>query len=182
MLRELHSEEACDRLTFRCLAKLHATRHIRATRNEPVFRVVWLRAIGRRFRMKPQAFKTKVGPLRNGPFASGLYAGRGCMDEPLDVSWSRFREGTSHGTISTGHAARRSTRSPTDPSRNRRQPRRRLDPRTTKSAFLELACNTIVLAGSPCCSTIRTRTPWRSARCRNLVSSSRRSLCCHENR
>ena len=31
----------------------------------------------------------------------------------------------------TGHAARRSTRSETDPSLSRRQPRRRFEPRTT---------------------------------------------------
>jgi hypothetical protein len=31
---------------LRCPARLHATRHIRASRNEPLFRVVLLRGIG----------------------------------------------------------------------------------------------------------------------------------------
>ena len=103
------------------------------------------------------------------------------VDDAPEVVRSRLLDARSRGTISSGHAAPRSTRSPTDPSRKRCHPRRRLDPRTTRSAFFALACSTIVRAGSPCCSTVRTGTPSRSARSRRLARSLRRSLCCHEN-
>jgi hypothetical protein len=52
-------EQACDRLTFRCLAKLHATRHIRATRNEPLFRVVLLRGIGLEIQNETAGFQNE---------------------------------------------------------------------------------------------------------------------------
>jgi hypothetical protein len=53
-------EQACDRLTFRCLARLHATRHIRATLNEPLFRVVLLQGIGLEIQNETAGFQNEM--------------------------------------------------------------------------------------------------------------------------
>ena len=89
-------EQACDRLRFRCTAKLHATRHIRATRNEQLFRVVLLQGTAVRFRMKLRAFKTKGGPFEQwaprSELTSGLLHGvaeRADSDPSLILSYSR---------------------------------------------------------------------------------------------
>ena len=61
------------------------------------------------------------------------------LEEVLACFFARIPAWASQGTMRTGHAARRRTRSETDPSLNRRHPRRRLDPRTTRSTLLEFA-------------------------------------------
>ena len=81
------------------------------------------------------------------------------------------------GEMSTVHAARRTTRSDTEPSLNRRHLRRRLEPRTTISTFLEFAWSTI-RAGSPCCSfdfgtpiTSSSRRPFRRAHSATVIDA-----------
>ena len=89
---------------------------------------------------------------------------------------------SSPDTTRVGRFVRRSTRSATDGRRNRAQPVRRSVPMTIRSTGRASACSTMISAGSPCCSAIRTFTPAASARSRRSVERWSRSAARNENR